>query len=203
MSSWSMGGAFWGKRFCCTSLARFSDCLMRSCSRVKVLNRSARASCRRMISIAEPTCELYWVTKGKTLKTIKASNMSLSARMANASRKKRAGRNPRRQLTIPASKKIGGTRTDCKLMAFVIQVRFTNGSIAASTRAKTTATINNLSKKGAFFRVIKKDLANKLPQKNVREIKNNTKTWPRWIPNPKNSHKSPLDSKNNRPMQIR
>src|SRR5210317_451484 len=146
-----------------------------SCSRLRVRKRSARASWRRMTSIAEPNCPLYAVKYGNAPKIAEASYMVLSARSANASRKKRAGRNPRRQQMRAASKNIGGTSIDCRLMATVIQVRFTNGIIAAKTSAKIAAPDSNLSKKGAFSFVIKKDLANKLPQKKVREIKINTR----------------------------
>ena len=74
------------------------------------------------------------------------------------------------------TRNIGGTNIDCRLMATVIQVRFTTGIIATRTRARIMAPDNNLSKNGAFSFVIKKDLANKLPQKKVREIKINIRT---------------------------
>ncbi len=98
--------------------------------------------------------------------------MVLNANNANAIRKNRAGLNPFCQQARAVSKNIGGTRIDWRLKATVIKAVFTIGIMAARTMAKIMAADNNLSKNGAFFLVIKNALANKLPQKYVREMKN-------------------------------
>ena len=90
--------------------------------------------------------------------------MVLKASDANASRKNRAGLNPFRRQARAESKNNGGNQIDCRVMATVNQAVSTIGIRAARIIATIRAADNNLSKKGAFFLVIRKDLAKKLLQ---------------------------------------